>query len=204
MERIIVSSFYGGSNPSINVLKNKMENKKSVMGQVISVFVMILVIAIMVGLTFLFITSLKDNVYDSSERETITVINETGLWINSTGAYLSSTVRDQLGFANPVGILAINGSSKVVNAGNYSLSAEGYLTNLTALTWDTVKLTYTYDRISNKNPYKSVNDTENAGATTVGYLPLIFLALIFGAILTLVLKLILPYINFGRQFGGEY
>ena len=103
-------------------MKNLMQ-KKSIMGPVISVFVMILVISILAGLTFLFVAQLKDQVY-------------------ATTADYTSTA------------------------------------------------------------YQAVNDTEAAGATVVGYLPLIFLAVIFGAILTLVLRIILPYINLGQQMGG--
>ena len=50
--------------------------------------------------------------------------------------------------------------------------------------------------------YTAVNATEAAGATIVNYLPLLFLAIIFGAILSVVLKIILPYINLGNQVGG--
>ena len=100
-----------------------MRQKKSVIGPVISVFVMVLVISILAGLTFLFTAELKDNVYDQ------------------TADYGSTS-------------------------------------------------------------YQAVNDTEDAGSDVVSYLPLIFLSLIFGAILTVVLKIILPYINLGQQMGG--
>ena len=104
-------------------MKNILEKKKAVMGQVISVFVLVLVISILAGLTFLFVSELKTQVEATS-----------------------------------------GGTTTVA--------------------------------------YQAVNDTENAGATVVDYLPLIFLALIFGAILTLVLRIILPYINLGQQMGG--
>ena len=99
-------------------------SKKGVMGPVISVFVMVLVISILAGLTFLFVAQLKGQVETTA----------TG-GVNSTA-------------------------------------------------------------------YKSVNATEAAGATVVNYLPLIFLAVIFGALLTLVLRIILPYINLGQTMGG--
>lgn len=106
-------------------MKNILEyQKKAIMGQVISVFVLVLVISILAGLTFLFVSELKDQVESTA----------TG-GVNSTA-------------------------------------------------------------------YQAVNDTEAAGSTVVNYLPLIFLALIFGAILTLVLKIILPYINLGQSMGG--
>ena len=97
--------------------------KKGIIGPVISVFVMVLIVSILAGLTFLFIAQLKSEVL-------------------STSGSSSSTA------------------------------------------------------------YQAVNDTEAAGATVVNYLSLIFLAVIFGAILTLVLRIILPYINLGQQMGG--
>ena len=102
----------------------KLLQKKSIMGPIISVFVLVLIISILAGLTFLFVAQLKDQVED--------------------------TVSDG----------------------------------------------------ENSTAYQAVNDTEAAGATIVGYLPLIFLAIIFGAILTLVLKIIIPYINLGQNMGG--
>ena len=104
-------------------MKNLLQ-RKSIMGPVISVFVLVLIISILAGLTFLFVSQLKDQVESTA-----------------TGG-------------------------------------------------------------SNSTAYQAVNDTEAAGATIVGYLPLIFLAIIFGAILTLVLRIILPYINLGQQMGG--
>ena len=101
-----------------------MQKKKSIMGPIISVFVMVLVISILSGLTFLFVTQLKTNVEDT----------------------------------------ATDGD--------------------------------------NSTAYKAVNKTEAAGATVVNYLSLIFLAVIFGAILTLVLRIIMPYINLGQSMGG--
>ena len=101
-----------------------LRKKKAVMGEVISVFVLVLIISILSGLTFLFVGELKTQV-------------------QSTGT-------------------------------------EGV----------------------NSTAYQAVNDTEAAGATVIDYLPLIFLALIFGIILTLVLKIILPYINLGNRVGG--
>lgn len=101
----------------------KIQAKKSVMGPVISVFVMVLIISILAGLTFLFVAQLKNNVETTSGGTTTT-------------------------------------------------------------------------------SYLAVNATEAAGYTVVSYLPLIFLAVIFGALLTLVLKIILPYINLGQSIGG--
>jgi hypothetical protein len=101
----------------------KFEIKKSVMGPIVSVFVMVLVISILSGLTFLFISQLLTQ------------------------------------------IEATSGSDQTTS-------------------------------------YQAVNVTQNAGYTVVGYLPLVFLAVIFGALLTLVLKIILPYVDLGQSMGG--
>jgi hypothetical protein len=104
----------------------EIKAKKSIMGPIISVFVLVLIVSILAGLTFLFVAQLKTQVL--------------------------ATVP----------------------------AADG--TNSTA--------------------YRAVNNTETAGFTVIAYLPLIFLAVIFGALLTLVLKIILPYINLGQSVGG--
>lgn len=115
--------FHRTSNGTMGGRKMKnIEKKKGIMGPVISVFVLVLIVSILAGLTFLFVGQLKTQV------------------ANTAGA--TSTA------------------------------------------------------------YNATNATEAAGYTVVGYLPLIFLAIIFGAILTLVLKIILPYINLGQNMGG--
>ena len=102
----------------------KIQLKKGVMSEIIGVFILILVISVLAGMTFLFTNSLKTQILTTA----------TG-GINSTS-------------------------------------------------------------------YVAVNATEAAGATVVSYLPLLFLAIIFGAILAVVLKIILPYINLGNSVSG--
>jgi len=101
--------------------------KKGVMSEIIGVFILVLVISVLAGMTFLFTASLKSQV------------------LTTVGA---------------------------ANGG------------------------------ANSTAYKAVNDTEASGATIINYLPLLFLAIIFGAILAVVLKIILPYINLGNQVSG--
>ena|SRR3990167_6547398 len=101
-------------------------NKKGVMGPIISVFILVLIVSVLAGLTFLFTSELKDQVAETA-----------------TGG-------------------------------------------------------------TNSTSYQAVNDTEDAGATVVDYLPLVFLSLIFGVILTVVLRIILPYVNLGQQIGGGF
>lgn len=100
------------------------KGKRGVMGPIISIFVVVLIVSILAGLTFLFSAELKTQVYETGGND------------NTTTAY------------------------------------------------------------------QAVNDTEQAGSTVIDYLPLVFLSLIFGVILTVVLRIILPYINLGQQMGG--
>ena len=181
----------------------KLKQKKSVMGPVISVFVMVLVISILAGLTFLFSAELKDTSIDVSSKTSLSVTNETGGFINSSGYTLATATA--LGFSNPsISSIVNRTDNSTLSSSLYTVDNDGLLTNATAVVVidDAIGITYTYTRVLDEIAYKSINDTEDAGATIVGYLPLIFIALIFGAILTIVLKIILPYINLGQKVGG--
>lgn len=100
--------------------------KKGVMNQVIGVFILVLVISVLSGMTFLFVSTLKTQIANTA-------------------------------------------------VGNTSSTA-----------------------------YRAVNTTENAGFQVTSYLSLLFLALIFGAVLIVVLRVILPYINLGNSVGGGF
>jgi hypothetical protein len=179
-----------------------MKEKKSIVGNIISVFIVMLVVSILAGLAFLFIAQLKTNVIQSTST-TVSVNNETG-WINSTGYTLAGN--SSVGFANPVIVGIIwKGETIVIPVANYSLTSSGVLTNGTAANYSIpARINYTYTAVTNLNAYNGVNATEQAGSTVVSYLPLIFLAMIFGAILTLVLKIILPFINLGQSMGSDF
>lgn len=178
--------------------------KKGIMGPVISVFVMVLVISILAGLTFLFVATLKTQVADTTAITGVTVTNESGAYINITGYTLDGASALQArGFVITAAWNVTNITDPVsIGTGNASVTSAGVVTNSSALTWPTVNLSYTYNYIGDAGAYTAINTTEAAGAGMVNYLALIFLAIIFGAILTIVLKIILPYINLGQSMGG--
>lgn len=185
---------------------NRIE-KKGIMGPIISVFVLVLVISILAGLTFLFVSALKTQVADNTATGSVTVTNESGAYINETGYQVDNY--GALGFRSfTVTAIWANVSLTpyLVSSANYSTDATGHIFNATvpvnATEYNDANVSYTYNYIDEPNSYTAVNDTEAAGTGIVAYLPLIFLALIFGAILTLVLKIILPYINLGQSMGG--
>ena len=180
------------------MFKNKVQ-KKSIIGPIISVFVMVLVVSILSGLTFLFVSQLKTNVGDTTATASGATYLEAG-WINATTYTLDNAT--VLGARNFVIVEIVNTSSlTLITSGNYTLSGS-VLTNTTAAVWPSVSINYTYNFIEERTAYDAINDTEAAGADIVDYLSLIFLAVIFGAILTLVMKIILPYINLGKSFDG--
>lgn len=189
---------------SLVQMSYKQINKKGIVGPVISVFVMVLIVSILAGLTFLFITGLKNNVTASSAYTGVTVANETGS-LSATPYSLSGS--SALGGRSFVISVATNATSgAIIPASNYTVSSTGVVTETAASVVDyaTANYSYTYSYINAENDgaYLAVNGTEAAGSTVVNYLALIFLAIIFGAILTLVLRVILPYINLGQQAGG--
>jgi len=181
----------------------KIKQKKGVMNEVVSVAILVLVVSVLFGLTFLFVSSLKDTTRTNVEQ-TYTVTDESGAYINETGYTLAYASSDSLArsFTITEVVNASEDDGTILLSGNYTLSTIGVLTNASETTWDDVNVSYTYASASAETAYQAVNDTESAGATIVDYLPLVFLSLIFGAILTLVLKIILPYVSLGRQVQG--
>jgi hypothetical protein len=179
------------------------------MGEIISVFVMILVVAILAGLTFLFVAQLKAQSVEVSLNGNTSVTNESVTFSVTNVAQTLSSTRTNAN-CNAITYIA-NGTTtgaslalgnvtqtncNVINTTGMGLAGTG--NNRTVY----VSYIVQYTDPALPSAYGASNATEAAGYTIVGYLPLIFLALIFGAILTLVLKIILPFINLGQQVGG--
>lgn len=178
-----------------------MKTKKSVIGPIISVFVMVLIVSILAGLTFLFVSQLKTQSLSSATGISFTIVNESGTAGAEIGPTGYTLLKYGVGWRGATINVITNGTSAtLVSSGNYTLSDTGVLTNASAVVWTPVNISYTYTR-AELGAYNSINKTESAGATLVDYLPLIFLAIIFGAILTLVLKIILPYLNLGKSMS---
>ena len=75
------------------------------------------------------------------------VINETGVWINTTGFTLSGSTAED--FASPavtaIWNLSASGNYNVsVAVGNATISAAGVVTNASVLVYDNVSISYTY------------------------------------------------------------
>ena len=189
-------------------MRNILKQKKGIVGPVISVFVMVLVVSILAGLTFLFVSQLKEEVFDSSSKVSGTITNETGVTINDTLGYQLTSPLTYLEYSGVTIVMVTNGTGVIIPSTEYQVTSTGFITNATinvsmpAAVTQLYNVTYSFSYIAETTAYNAVNDTEAAGATIVNYLSLIFLAVIFGAILTLVLRIILLYINLGQNLGG--
>lgn len=192
-----------------------MKNKKSVMGEIISVFVMVLVVSVLASLTFLFVAALKTQSVSVSAYKNVTVTNES-VTFDALNTAQTLTASTQVNVICGTPTYVANGTTVGTSVKPANFTIVGCtLVNATAIFpisvtntyWNAsytqlVSYTYLTTDPSVASAYNAVNGTEVAGYTIVGYLPLIFLAIIFGAILTLVLKIILPFINLGQQVGG--
>jgi len=182
----------------------KIKTKKSIMGPVISVFVMVLIVSILSGLTFLFVSQLKTQVGETSATATYTAANETITAVTESGVTLDGAAL-LLFSLDTNSVVVLNESSDTpITSGNYTLDSSGiiYSTGDADTNNTDWKVSYSGSYIGDTTAYQAVNKTEAAGAIIVNYLSLIFLAVIFGAILTLVLRIIIPYINLGQNMGG--
>ena len=176
--------------------------KKGVMSEVIGVFVLVLVVAVLAGMTFMFVGSLKTQAYANDKVAQSGSNSNEAYTPSDTGQHLAAWGLDAVSCT----ITSVNNNSQaglVIGAGNYTQNPTCNLIN-TSSQYVTAgwKVNYTYTYTTMGQASQAVNATENAGVTVVNYLPLLFLAIIFGAILSVVLKIILPYINLGNQVGG--
>lgn len=159
----------------------------------------------------MFVSQMKTQAVEVAPRTSIQVNNESVTFVatNTPQTLASATLFDVVCGTTPVQVLNETKDGANLVVGNVTLTSDCTLLNATALNDyalgnGTVFVSYSANYIApdQANAYDSINSTEAAGAGIVGYLPLIFLAIIFGAILTLVLKIILPYINLGQNMGG--
>lgn len=123
-----------------------MNVNKTVRGFAVVAFTLLGLLFGMLIMTFIF-GNLSTVSVTTSDYDSITVTNETGAAANATGYTLDAV--SERGFRNPSITQARNGSSGVVvEAGNYTLSSAGILTNATAVIWPNLHLDYTYERYS--------------------------------------------------------
>ena len=185
-----------------------MLSRKSIMNQVIGVFILVLVISVIAGMTFLFTAQLKDTSGDMDiSRKTTTVINETLLSNVTDGTpvvFSNSTIYDVICTLTSVTAQNSTGQWQVgVVAANYTQDNCNIAAVTATFNDSSWNVSYTANYIDSV-AWSAINDTEAAGATVIDYLPLLFLAIIFGVILIVVLRVLLPFINLGGQMNAGF
>lgn len=105
-----------------------------------------LVIATIIALTITQTLGTSDIIQDSSTNYQAS--NETGAYINGTGYTVTKYNASTSGF---VVVAAYNrtNSYALIPAGNYTITSAGVLQNTSAIIWNNVSVTYTYDQTHN-------------------------------------------------------
>ena len=175
------------------------------MNEILGAFILLLVVSIIAGMTFIFTSTLKDQTIEQG-LNSFTILNETITRGVGNQAVFVSGATDP-GFRSFAIIEIANSTTvEIIGATNYTTRSDGLLNisvagSLGAYNVSDWNVSYTYTSANGSVAFRSVNDTEKAGIVMVDFLPILFLAIIFGVILVVVLKVILPFINLGQQGG---
>ena len=170
-----------------------MKNKKGQLGGLVPIVTTLIVVGLLIGAGFLIVEKFRDQ--DSLSDTSVTLINETG-GLNQTGHYLAGRAYTA---ANSfvIDLVVINASTvgftpHTLLAGNYSVTSDGILTNVTvqdnATEWEDMNVSYTFKH--GDIAYKGVNDSLEAMRTVPDLLGLIILILLVGIILAIVFNVI--------------
>lgn len=160
-----------------------MEQKKGIqLNQAFGAVLTLVLVAVLVIVAIVIFVSLGDSFANISS---VTITNETGAYINGT-SYTTDDAGD-CGFGAATVTQILNTTDGIlITSGNYSLSSDGVLTNLTSTTWSNVLLSYTYTWGSEACT-ASENMTSEFGNYTslIGLVgTIIFLGLVIGVLVT--------------------
>jgi len=177
------------------ILKSKA--KKSIINQTISIFILVLMVVIIAGFVYWFVSEFKETIATTDEQ-TGYALNET-CFFNQTG-YTFSHAND-LGFAHPVITAAYNATDGTAIALTDITQTGNVLTN-TSTAWDNATMYYDYG-YTGGTAYHAINDTEAASLNIIDLLPFIFMALGFVIIIGVLIRILVPIMNLGQSFGSS-
>jgi len=127
-------------------MRNLYSCKKGQVGQLAPMIITLTIAAVFLVMGII----MSQEIADVPNDVTVTVINESGGYINSThpsGAYNLSTW-EACAFNSPGITAAYNasgGDGTLIAVGNYTLSTSGLVTNATVTNWNDVNFSYTYN-----------------------------------------------------------
>ena len=123
------------------------------MGPIISVFVLVLIVSILAGLTFLFVANLKDTALETSDRTSVNVLNESVTFdsVNTVQDLDTSTLLS-VACGTPTQLINTTvDSGEDLLVGNVTMTSDCTLINATALADEigngTVFVSYPYTYI---------------------------------------------------------
>ena len=177
-----------------------MKGKKGQVGNLQAIISVLIVVGILIGAGLLIMQEFVDQ--DSLVDTSATIVNETGLYLNSSignsSVARATTVPGFNTFAVTACYANVTGASVMVIAvvpnstiavANYTVdTVQGSIVNATEDVHDDVGCTYTY--LGGQNAFTSVNDTLTAMTTIPDLLRLIILIAVIGIILAVVFNVI--------------
>jgi hypothetical protein len=183
-----------------------MKQRNGVLGLDTAKTVMIafLTLAVLGVSILLAMSSLSSGVIDTIDSRTssLSVTNETGAYINSTGYTLDAINSSTSNYALVSAFNATDNSS--IGLGNITLSDAGVITNATATTWDDVLVSYTYDYSYSLGRVDSITGNVSEGLVTFfSSTGTIFSILIVVVIILAISIIIWAVGRFGQQSEGS-
>ncbi len=146
-----------------------------------------IILIVIVGVTLVIGIYISDTISDAVDTDNtpITVVNETGAWINGTGYTLA-----QAGLKNFAGAsitVAYNGSNnEIIPVGNYTVTGAGVLSNLTAIVFGNVSVSYTATYSAATNASSAADDVTTALATGTSWISILVVVGFATVILTML------------------
>jgi len=160
---------------------NYKNNDQGVAGLTIllSLVTFLFVIGLLVMIFSLMGGEMINSTYDSTD---VTVLNETGAWLNSTTYTVDNY--DATNFGSLVITSAINTTdNSSIGVGNFTVVDDGF-TNATATNYDSVWVSYTYNYDASNGATDVMNDTTTNISGVTDWFPIF---VVIGAMVVLIL-----------------
>ncbi len=182
-------------------MRKLKEDKKGILGleTVRVVIVTLLILAVITIASFLALTSLQTPI-DTIDAQSATITNESGGFINITGYTLTDATK--FGFKSPVITLVVNTTANdgtVVLSGNYTVDADGIVTNASVTNYASVNISYTYSFLGDASE-QTTRITGNMTSGTTQFFANVPTYMILLGVIVLLLIIAIVLVVVGR-FG---
>ena len=151
----------------------KMKSERGVAG--LNILLSVVVLIFIVGLVVMIFSLMGGELRQASldDVTSITVTNETGGWLNSTGYTVDGSTAEN--FASLVVTAMWNYTSGLSIATANATVTTDTITNATAESWDDVSLSYTYTYSADNTATRTMTDTTSALAGVSDWFPIVII-----------------------------